>query len=65
MGIKELEKPLNPSTPKVKDVVIGLEKPKRLNKNPWKCRIKMGRGCSRKGNGLRVPKEEEMGLGSL
>ena len=30
MGIKELEKPLSPSTPKVKDVVIGLEKPKRL-----------------------------------
>ena len=30
------------STPKVKDVVIGPGKPKRLSKNPWECKIRMG-----------------------
>ena len=30
------------STPKVKDVVIGLEKSKKLSKNPQECRIRMG-----------------------
>ena len=37
-----------PSTPKVKDVVIGPGKPTRLSKNPWECRIRMGQGCSRR-----------------
>ena len=51
----------SPSTPKVKDVVIGPGKPTRLSKNPWECRIRMGRGWRRKGNGPRMLKEEEMG----
>ena len=53
----------SPSTPKVKDVVIGSGKPTRLSKNPWECRIRirMGQGWRRKGNGPRMLKEEEMG----
>ena len=46
-------------------MAIGSEKPKRVSKNPCKCGIRMDRGCSRKGNGLRMPKKEEMGQGSL
>ena len=61
MGRKELEKPLSPLTPKLKDVVTGLEKLKRLSKNSWEYKIRMSRGCLRKGNGSRMPKEEEMG----
>ena len=55
----------SPSTRKVKNVVIGPGKPKRLSKSPWEYIIRMGRGCWRKRNGLRMPKEEEMGQGSL
>ena len=50
---------------------LGRGSPKDLAKAHWS---KMGRGCSRKGNGLRMPKErkwaedaqnDEMGKGSL
>ena len=50
---------------------LGRGSPKDLAKAHWS---KMGRGCSRKGNGLRMPKErkwaedaqkDEMGQGSL
>ena len=46
-------------------MVIGLRKPKRLSKGSWECRIGMGRGCLREGNGPRMPKKDEMGQGSL
>jgi len=40
-------------------MIIGLGKPKRLNKSPWEYRIRMGRGRPRKGNEPRMPKEEK------
>ena len=43
--------------------MIGPGKPKKVSKNPWECRIGMGRGCPRKENGPRMLKEEEMGRG--
>ena len=54
----------NPGTPKIKDMVIGLEKPKRVSKNPWECKVGMGQECLRKESEPRMPKEEEMGQGS-
>ena len=45
-------------SPKMKDTVIGLGKPKKISKSPWECKIRkwvedaqgkqMGRGCSRR-----------------
>ena len=32
-------------TPKVKDMVIGLEKPKACSKSPRECKNGMGQGC--------------------
>lgn len=51
----------SPWTPKVKDMIIGSEKPKRVSKSPWECRVGMGQGCLGKESGLRMPKEEKMG----
>ena len=48
----------------MKDKIIGPGKPKRVSKGPWECRIRMGRGSTRKGNRPKMPKEEEMGQGS-
>ena len=31
--------------PKVKDIVIGPEKPKKCSKSPWECKNGMGQGC--------------------
>ena len=44
-----------PMTTKVKDIVIGTEKPKKVSKSPWKCRIGMGQRCLRKESGPRMP----------
>ena len=49
----------------MKDKVIGPGKLKRVSKGSGEFRIGMGRGCPRKGNRPRMPKEEEMGQGSL
>ena len=42
----------------MKDKVIGQRKPKRVSKIPWERRIRKGRGCLRKVNGLRMPRRK-------
>ena len=54
----------NPSVPRMRYKVIGLEKPKRVSKGPWESKIEKGPRSRRKTNRPRMPKRE-MGHRSL
>ena len=54
-----------PSTLKVKDVIIGSGKPKRLNKSPWECIIRMCWGCPRRKKWAKEAHEQWNGLRRL
>ena len=45
----------DPSAPRMRYKVIGLEKPKRVSKGPWESRIEKGPRSRRKTNRPRMP----------